>query len=75
MKTAAVCIDDWKFPIFQKHLDAAGYAYEGPFPFTEGTSVLRVSYEWVHKLRSIAEAASQECGAQKSAETLGGSHV
>lgn len=60
-KTAAVCLDTWKLSIFKKHLDAAGYTYEEPIPFTGGTLLLRVSYEWVHELKPIIEAAHLEC--------------
>lgn len=60
-KTAAVVVDDWKIPIFRKHLDAAGYKYEEPVKFVNDTSTLKVRYEWVHKLRPIIEAAQAEC--------------
>lgn len=60
-KTAAGGMDDWKLPIFKKHLDAAGYTYEKPVPFTAGTLILKVHYEWVHQLQPILEAAQQEC--------------
>lgn len=60
-KTAAVVLDDWKLPIFKKHLDLAGYKYDGPIPFTHGTRILKVSYEWVHELQPIIEAAQREC--------------
>jgi hypothetical protein len=61
MKKAGVGLDDWKLPIFKKHLDAAGYKYEEPVPFTDGTLILRVYYEWVHELQPIIEAAQREC--------------
>jgi hypothetical protein len=48
-KKAATVIDDWKLPIFKRHLDAAGYKYDEPVPFTDGTLVLKVHYEWVHE--------------------------
>jgi hypothetical protein len=60
-KVAAVAVDDWKVPIFRKHLDAAGYRYEEPVPFFDGTSIIKVSYEWVHELQPIIEAAQREC--------------
>jgi hypothetical protein len=62
-KKAAVCVDDWKLPIFRRHLDAAGYTYEEPVPYLMGTSILQVHYEWVHKLQPIVEAAQRECAA------------
>lgn len=62
-KTAAVALDDWKLPIFKKHLDLAGYKYDGPVPFTDGTLILKVQYEWVYELKPIIEAAHRECAA------------
>jgi hypothetical protein len=60
-KHAAVAIDDWKLPIFKKHLDAAGYKYDEPVPLTSGTLLLTVHYEWVHELTPVVEAAQREC--------------
>lgn len=60
-KTAGIALDDWKLPIFKKHLDAAGYKYKVPVQFTKGTLLLKVHYEWVHKLKPIIEAAQREC--------------
>ena len=67
-KVAAVAIDDWKLPIFKRHLDAAGFKYEEPVPFTNGTLILRVPYEWVRDLQPIIEAAQRECAERKEAE-------
>lgn len=64
-KKAAVVLDDWKLPIFKKHLDAAGYKYDPPTPFTEGTLTLTVHYAWVHELKPIIEAAQRECAELK----------
>lgn len=63
--TAGVVLDDWKLPVFKKHLDAAGYKYDEPVPFTDGTLTLKVHYEWVHKLKPIIEAAQRECAKSK----------
>lgn len=56
-KLAGIVVDDWKIPIFRKHLDAAGYKYDEPISFTDGTSIIKVHYEWAHKLQPIIEAA------------------
>jgi hypothetical protein len=66
-KVAGTVLDDWKLPVFKKHLDAAGYTYEEPVPFTAGTSVLRIHYEWVHELKPIIEAAQRECAEKRRA--------
>ena len=60
-KKAAVVVDDWKIPIFKKHLDAAGFKYEPAVSFTANTSILKVYYEWVHELKPVVEAAMLEC--------------
>jgi hypothetical protein len=65
-KTAAVVLDSWKLSIFKRHLDAAAYKYDEPLPFTDGTLVLRVHYEWVHKLQPILMAAQLECASKKA---------
>lgn len=67
-KKAGVCLDDWKLPIFKKHLDAVGYKYDEPVQFTPGTLILRVHYKWVHELKPIIEAAQQECAEKSIAE-------
>ena len=61
MKTAAVAIDGWKLPIFQKHLDAAGYSYTVGPGVTHDTLIISVKYEWVRELKPIIEAANAEC--------------
>lgn len=66
---AGVVLDDWKLPIFKKHLDAAGYKYDEPVPFTNGTLTLKVHYEWVSKLQPIIEAAQRECAKVKASQT------
>lgn len=65
MKTAAVVIDDWKLPIFAKHLDAAGYNYEKHPGLAKGTLTLRVKYEWVAAIQPVIEAANKECANAK----------
>lgn len=61
MKTAAVLIDDWKLPIFERHLKKAGYKYEVKTGVTKDTLTLRVKYEWVAELQPVIVAANQEC--------------
>lgn len=61
MKTAGVVIDDWKLPIFKKHLDAAGRIYTEHPGVTADTLTLKVEYEWVADLKPIIEAANTEC--------------
>lgn len=67
MKTAGVAIDDWKLPIFKKHLDAAGYTYTEHPGLTQDTLTLVVEYEWVAELKPIIEAANKECSNERRA--------
>ena len=67
MKKAAIGLDEWKLPIFRRHLDAAGFKYDEPVPFTAGTVILTVHYEWVYKLQPIIEAAEGECASMRGA--------
>jgi hypothetical protein len=64
-KVAGVVIDDWKLPIFLRHLDAAGFTYEDPVPFMPGTLTLRVHFQWVSKLQPIIEDAERECAEER----------
>jgi hypothetical protein len=64
MKTAGVFIDDWKLPVFKRHLDKAGYNYEVRPGLTEDTLKLMVKFEWVSKLQPVIEAANEECAKQ-----------
>lgn len=59
--TAGVIMEGWKLAIFKKRLDAAGYKYEEAVPFGPGVLLLKVHYEWLHKLQPIIEAAHREC--------------
>ncbi|MGV0961868.1 MAG: hypothetical protein ACOYB1_18740 [Limnohabitans sp.] len=60
MSNAEVLIDDWKLPVFKKHLDNAGYAYTEHPGLVKGTLTLKVKYEWVSELKPIIEAANKE---------------
>ena len=61
MKIAGVVIDDWKLPIFRRHLDAVGYKYTEHPGITPNTLTLKVKCEWVHKLQMTVKAANDEC--------------
>lgn len=61
MKTAAVVIEDWKLPIFKRHLDAAKYVYTQHTGPTQGLLTLKVEFNWVSELQPVIEAAVLEC--------------
>ena len=53
-------MDDWKLPIFKRHLDDAGYNYEPPVTLTPGTLILQVKTSSIAALKSVIEAAQKE---------------
>ena len=59
-KTAGVVIDDWKLPIFKRHLESSGYSYS-EHSGLQGTLILRVKYQWLRELKPVIEAANEEC--------------
>lgn len=65
MKKAAIIIDEWKLPIFEKHLEEARYLYEISPGITPSTLILTVKYEWVSKLQPVVMAANEECKNEK----------
>lgn len=62
MKTVGIAIDDWKLPVFKRHLDRAGYSYTEHTGLTKNTLLLKVKTEFVSDLQPIVEAAQKECG-------------
>ena len=66
-KKAAVCIDDWKLPVFKKHLDAAQCNYKVGPGIIGDTLTITVQYEWVAELKPIIEEANKECAALRAA--------
>lgn len=62
MKTVGIAIDDWKLPVFKRHLDRAGYSYTEHPGLTKDMLFLKVKAEFVSDLQPIIEAAQKECG-------------
>lgn len=66
MKTAGIVIDAYKLPVFQKHLNNAGFRFTqhaGPAP---RTLTLKVECSMISDLKPIVEAANKEAGKKKS---------
>lgn len=61
MRTAAVIIDTWKLPVFERHLKKAGYVFGQTASVAKDTLVLRVAYTDVKKLRPVIADAQVEC--------------
>lgn len=57
---AAILIDDWKLPIFERHLKQADYSYEQGAGITKNTILLRVVYTDVNALEKVVRAANTE---------------
>jgi hypothetical protein len=64
MKTAGVFVDDWKLPVFKRHLDAAGYSYDVRPGVTPDTRNIMVKFEWMQELQPVLQAAAEECARQ-----------
>jgi hypothetical protein len=62
---AAIAIDNWKLPIFKRHLDAAGFDYEELFGVTHDTMFLSVVTEDVDSLAVVVKAANAEAAREK----------
>jgi len=62
MKKAAIVIDDWKLPIFERHLKQKGYKFENAGELTKATLVLRVDTQNLVALGEVVKAANAEAG-------------
>lgn len=65
---AAIAIDNWKFPIFERRLQQAGYSFERANGLTKEAMVLSVTTDNVEALGEVVKAANTEAaltGAQK----------
>jgi hypothetical protein len=60
MKTAAIAIDAWKLPIFERRLTQAGYSFTNAGTLVPGTLILSVSTENLDALAEVVQAASAE---------------
>lgn len=57
---AGIAIDDWKLPIFDRHLSRAGYTYEKHPGLTADTMTLIVLTEDAKALEGVVMAANTE---------------
>lgn len=60
MLKAAIAIDDWKMPIFERHLSGAGYVFKKGAGLTSGTLILTVETLSVKELEVVVRAANTE---------------
>ncbi|HAM42111.1 MAG TPA: hypothetical protein DCS42_06925 [Nitrospiraceae bacterium] len=57
---AAIAIDDWKLPIFDRHLSKAGHTYEMGPGVTEDTLLLTVESNDMAALEIVVRSANTE---------------
>jgi hypothetical protein len=57
---AGIAIDDWKLPIFERHLTQAGYAYKRGPGLTPGWLLLTVDTDNAVALEVVVRAANTE---------------
>ena len=57
---AAIAIDGWKLPIFERHLTQTGYQFEHAGELSEGVLVLTVKTDNLLALGEVVNAASTE---------------
>lgn len=67
MQRAAIAIDEWKLPIFERHLKQAGYAFDNCGHLTAGTLILKVHTENLEALEVVVRAAQTECNETRNA--------
>lgn len=60
MKKAAIAIDDWKLPIFERHLQQAGYTFTNAGGLTPKTLILTVRTDNLAALAEVVKAANTE---------------
>lgn len=60
MKKAGITLDDWKLPIFKRHLEQAGYVFENRGLFAPGTLLLRIDTTNLEALGEVLKNANAE---------------
>ena len=60
---AAIAIDEWKLPIFARHLSKAGHSYKKEPGVTKDTLLLTVETEDAKALEGVVRAANTEAAA------------
>ena len=66
---AGIAIDDWKLPIFERHLTEAGYFYEKKTGVTKDTLLLTVETDDLAALEPVVVAANVEAAKASAVRT------
>lgn len=57
---AGIAIDEWKLPIFERHLRQAGYEFKNMGLMTTGVLILNVTTDNVEALHEVVKSANTE---------------
>lgn len=60
MKKVGITIDEWKLPIFERHLETAGFAFRNAGRLVAGTLFLTVQTDETERLGEVVRAAAEE---------------
>lgn len=66
---AGIAVDDWKLPIFERHLSKAGHVYEKGPGVTRDTLLLTVETDDVAALETVVRAANAEAATASKTRT------
>jgi len=61
---ACICIDDWKLPIFKRHLEQGGYEYTTSRGPTKDTFLMTVHTGDLNTLAIVVRAANSEASGE-----------
>lgn len=65
MLRAAIGIDDWKLPIFERYLSEAGFTYEQGAGVTADTLMLYVETDDLNRLAQVVKTANTAAARRK----------
>ena len=66
---AGIAIDDWKLPIFDRHLSQAGHVYAKGPGVTRATLLLTVETDDLGALETVVRAANAEAATVSKSRT------
>ena len=66
MSKAAIAINEWKLPIFERHLKQAGYTFEKGPGLSVDALILVVNTSNINALEAVVRAANDEANGQGS---------
>ena len=66
-KKAGIVIDEWKMPIFKRHLEQAGYTF-AKMPFTKGSLLLHAHTTNLDALKEVLQSAAAEAEKSRGAK-------